>query len=414
MPPSMKYLYAKYREVAIDQLNKVNTSMLNSAQQGYINALNVSAGLMHSEQISPYVAIKMATRELVEHGLIGFYDKAGRRWEPQTAVEMIMRSNGNAVANQAVFTRMDEVGAEYITISAHLGARPKCFKDQGQIFSRRGGSGVVEDANGNKLPYRDWNTSSYGQPDGLLGINCRHHAGFFIPGKSTFEPEEIDESENAKRYKQEQKQRAYEREIRKTKRKRDIARALGDEDEAKLLDRKARFESKQLRQFIEENDLRRSKVRERPMDRAVIQKKDEAYSIKNSKSLKETVDTLAGKYDVKPMSKTNVEVRKWYIEHDKGIEDKLKRLPGDATIEDWARVAHALRNKYRTDARNMMIDQNERARLDRDFPNLTFDELLRHKEQKYNLTREEAMRDTIESASRTNKRVNRELGVEDV
>ncbi|MGI6579929.1 MAG: phage minor capsid protein [Saccharofermentanales bacterium] len=265
LPPSVRYAYEKYKETALHELNLVNTSMLTSAQQQYIDILNVSAGLMHSEQISPYVAIKTATRQLVNDGLTGFYDKAGRRWEPQTAVEMIMRTNGNNVANQTLFTRMDEVGANLITISSHLGARPKCFKDQGQIFNRAGGSGITVDGNGESVRYRDWNTSSYGLPDGILGINCRHSAGFFIPGKSIFKPIEYDETANANRYKQEQKQRRYERELRKTKRQRNAASALGDEDEAKRLNQKARLQSQRLRNHIDEHDLRRSKVRERPM-----------------------------------------------------------------------------------------------------------------------------------------------------
>ncbi|HHU52711.1 MAG TPA: hypothetical protein GXZ43_01340 [Clostridiaceae bacterium] len=118
--------------------------------------------------------------------------------------------------------------------------------------------------------YRDWNESSYGLSNGILGINCRHSAGFFVPGKSTFNPVKYDESANAERYKQEQKQRRYERELRKTKRARNIARDLGDEDETRRLNQKARLQSQRLREHIAEHDLRRSKVRERPMDKPVV------------------------------------------------------------------------------------------------------------------------------------------------
>lgn len=257
------YMVQKYREVALDKMNMVNTSMLSSAQQNYIDILNVSTGMMHSGEVSPYVAIRTATKKLVQQGLDGFYDKAGRRWEPQSAVEMIVRTNGNHVANQATFSRMDEVGADLIIISAHLGARPKCYLDQGKIFSRSGRSGTVQDKNGNMLPYYDWNKSSYGQPDGILGINCRHHSGFFFEGLSENLQEEFDESENAKRYKLEQQQRQYERELRKLKRERDIAKLTGDEDAARMANAKVRAKSKQLRDHIEKHELRRSKVRER-------------------------------------------------------------------------------------------------------------------------------------------------------
>lgn len=262
MAAKTTFMIEKLKEQALDRMNLVNTSMLTSAQQKYINTLNVAAGFMLSGE-SPHVAMKTATRQLVKDGLTGFYDRAGRQWEPQSAVEMILRTTGNSAANQAAFTRMDEVGCDVIVVSSHLGARPKCSLVQGKLFSRSGTTKTVKDKHGAVWQVGDWNKTSYGEPDGILGINCRHHIGMFFDGLSENKQEQIDETKNRERYEQEQKQRKLERELRKAKRERDVAKEIGDEDGARLANRKARAKSKELRDHIAEFDLRRSKVRER-------------------------------------------------------------------------------------------------------------------------------------------------------
>lgn len=278
MAAKTTFMIEKLKEQALDRMNLVNTSMLTSAQQKYINTLNVAAGFMLSGE-SPHVAMKTATRQLVKDGLTGFYDRAGRQWEPQSAVEMILRTTGNSAANQAAFTRMDEVGCDVIVVSSHLGARPKCSLVQGKLFSRSGTTKTVKDKNGAVWQVGDWNKTSYGEPDGILGINCRHHIGMFFDGLSENKQEQIDETKNRERYEQEQKQRKLERELRKAKRERDVAKEIGDEDGARYANAKVRAKSKELRSHIEEFDLRRSRVRER-------------YYALNPEHLKEKLDFI--------------------------------------------------------------------------------------------------------------------------
>jgi len=176
---------------------------------------------------------------------------------------MILRTTGNSAANQAAFTRMDEVGCDVIVVSSHLGARPKCSLVQGKLFSRSGTTKTVKDKNGAVWQVGDWNKTSYGEPDGILGINCRHHIGMFFEGLSENKQEQVDETKNRERYEQEQKQRKLERELRKAKRERDVAKEIGDEDGARYANAKVRAKSKELRSHIEEFDLRRNRVRER-------------------------------------------------------------------------------------------------------------------------------------------------------
>ncbi len=252
----------KLQEQALHALNLVNTSMLTSAQQGYIDTLNRAAGLV-AEGESPRAAVRYATKQLAKDGLTGFVDRAGRRWEPQSAVEMIIRTTWNNAANQAAFTQLEAMGCDVILVSAHMGARPKCSLVQGKLFSLSGSTESVKDKHGASHAVGDWTRTSYGEPDGILGINCRHHIGAFFDGLSVNETEEIDEEENRERYKREQEQRKLERELRKIKRERDVANASGDREEYLKQHRRARAKSQQLRDHIEEHSLRRSKVRER-------------------------------------------------------------------------------------------------------------------------------------------------------
>lgn len=70
------------------------------------------------------------------------------------------------------------------------------------------------------------------------------------------------------------------------------------------------------------------------------------------------------------------DVRKWYKWHDEHIGERLDKT---LSLEGQAKQAHALRNRYRTEARELMADQQTRKKLDETRPNIAFDELLADK-----------------------------------
>ena len=122
------------------------------------------------------------------------------------------------------------LGGDYIEISQHSGARPKCADDQGQIFSLSGNTDPITDGRGKKIKVRAWSSSSYGQPDGILGINCGHSRYFFVPGLSIHRVEPIPRGENDEAYVEKQRQRLYERTIRNKKREIAMLKQTGAED----------------------------------------------------------------------------------------------------------------------------------------------------------------------------------------
>ena len=81
------------------------------------------------------------------------------------------------------------------------------------------------------MKYYSWKDTSYGEPDGILGINCTHHKWLFLPGMSIrrhFPTEDMEA--NNKLYRQTQVQRALERSVRKQKRECMLQHQAGNEE----------------------------------------------------------------------------------------------------------------------------------------------------------------------------------------
>lgn len=99
---------------------------------------------------------------------------------------------------------------------------------------------------------------------------------------------------------------------------------------------------------------------------------------------------------------SNSEVRKLYKAQVSQISLKIDTTK---SIEEQARQAFDLRNKYRTGARELMSDEVAKEKLNKDKPNPTFEEILESKMRRKGLSREEALKDIIDTATKTNKNV---------
>lgn len=241
---TMKNAIKTYRKQASTDLNMVNTVMLYKAKsaarkvindtselaekKNFLNMLNKAAGKVVTGIESRQAAMRQCIKEMSEKGIPAFVDKCGREWSPEAYINMNIRTTVANTACQAQFDRMDDYGLDLIEVSSHSGARPKCAKDQGKIFNRKNKEGYTTDLYGNKVRYYSWKRSSYGEPDGILGINCGHQVYPFVPGVSrqTYFP--YDNKENNALYKSIQGQRELERRVRKSKRECMILEQLGD------------------------------------------------------------------------------------------------------------------------------------------------------------------------------------------
>lgn len=102
-------------------------------------------------------------------------------------------------------------------------------------------------------------------------------------------------------------------------------------------------------------------------------------------------------------------VRIWYVNAVSSIKDNI---PKSYTMEEKAIQAFNMRNNIRILAREMMIEEEKRKLLYNKKPNKSFEEIVKSKMEKKQLTREQAVEDIYITATKTNKSVNRLYGVE--
>lgn len=278
--PAMQEALQSYVDQATDALNLTNQTMLESTRAVYVRAvetaantarldeakqiLETQAGEVITGQETRVRAIHKAVDQIVEQGITGFYDRAGRQWSPEAYVSMVIKTTAHNAAITAIRTRQQEYGGgDVFQISSHPGARPLCFPYQGGFYSWSG-EGVFTDGDGNPHRYENIITTSYGEAAGIFGINCGHHPIPMIDGYSyPQEQEEITPEENARIYEESQKQRALERDIREAKRNVEMYKAAGDDAGAKAASAKLRHEQARMRQFIDETGRVRRYDRER-------------------------------------------------------------------------------------------------------------------------------------------------------
>lgn len=297
IPPSdtVQRAIKSYWKQAEDGLNMVNTVMQYKvkpawtnlvkgvrgyidkevARQGTLNILNKHTGASIIGAETRQQAVRKAIKDMLDNGIPAFVDKRGREWSPEAYVNMNIRTTVTNTAHTAQFERMDAYGLNLIEVSSHPGARPKCSKDQGKIFDRNNKSGYTQDGAGRKVRYYPWNSSSYGEPDGTLGINCGHHIYPFSAGASLqrYFPAE-DEAENDRLYKQSQQQRAIERKIRRAKQECMAYDAVGDKEALQKASAKLKQGREELTAFTKATGRARRNDRERVIgfDRRLSQK----------------------------------------------------------------------------------------------------------------------------------------------
>lgn len=255
---AMEFFYGQTR----DRLNLTAATMLKSVKHEYCNLIYSTAEQLVDGEKTYQEAMRSCITRLANNNLTAFTDKSGREWSPEAYVSMLLKTANKNVTNLTTFANMDRYGYDLAQVSDHAGARPKCYPYQGTLVSKSGKSGTCEDGNGNRVQYVGLGDTSYGQPDGLLGINCGHYLFPFMPGVSTITSEVQPQGENDQDYALSQKQRELERAVRKAKREKSMAENANDTEGAKTAAEKVKKGQKKLREFINESGRTRRYDRE--------------------------------------------------------------------------------------------------------------------------------------------------------
>ena len=273
-----------YRNQAKNVYNQVNTVMKYKAESTFVRAVNTVADKWTQEQRraqseiankqdvlnilnsntasvvsgaeSRTKAVRTTIHEMAEKGIPAFVDKSGREWSPEAYVNMDIRATVKNTALEAQFSTMDSLGQDVFEVSSHPGSRPKCRPWQGKLISRSGRTTEITDINGHKHKVIPLSQTSFGEPDGLFGINCGHRPRGVSDGLFRKSSVEYDDTEDKELYNKVCRQRELERRVRKSKTEADMLEAAGDTEGAKEVRRKMAEQNKALKSYCDGNGLK--------------------------------------------------------------------------------------------------------------------------------------------------------------
>lgn len=213
------------------QTNKQFSDLLDQAYFETISGAN-----------SYQTAVRRAIRQLAIQGLQTISYPSGHTDQIDVAVRRAVISGVNKTCAQLQLDLANEMDSDLVETTSHFGARPSHQEWQGQIFSLSGKS--------SKYP-SFYEMCHYGEGDGICGWNCKHNFYPFFEGISVHLGDPHDAKESLEYYEATQKQRSYERSIRKLKRQIEALRGAieGTEDKelTKLLEDEKKAKTAKLR-----------------------------------------------------------------------------------------------------------------------------------------------------------------------
>lgn len=321
-----------------DVINLTNTSALQASLTAYTSAINqayleMSTGLYRREDAIKNAVDKIAKsgikivddkskatgNELVKRNgeLFTTYGKGGdvHLYPLDSAIRRDLVTTINKSAGTLTLAVCKDVGATLVETSWHVGARPEHEVWQGRVFSL--------DPNDTRYPYfyapQEAGGTGYGDMLGLCGINCYHSFDPYFEGSpvadQTHKP---TAEENAKAYKEQQQQRAYERRLRGLKREQVAYMAGGYTEDAQKTQQEINKVSKKYRQFLTDTGRTRISILEHVGGYKPISTKAGAtVTPQNPKAIKQTpaprVSTNPNDYKFLTDTQANREYARQYL-----------------------------------------------------------------------------------------------------
>ena len=239
-------------------LNLTNTTALEAAQTSFVQAVNSAYLKTAAGSKTIQDAIMEACKALGGTGIkINYISERGNHttYSLDAAVRRDIVTSINQSASQLTVKRCEQYDCDLVEVTAHAGSRPEHAEWQGKVYSLTGktkGYRRLEEATG------------YGTVEGLCGANCQHSFYPYFPGMSKqLDREELKGIDQEQAYKDSQKQRYYEREIRADKREEAALRAAGFDKEADEAAQHRKVVSQRLQAHLDATGRARRRDRER-------------------------------------------------------------------------------------------------------------------------------------------------------
>lgn len=252
--------------------NLTRTTMMQS-QRDLLNMLNEVDFRVASGLQSYSSAVCEVLDRYAESGVMVNYPTGSRR-SLEAAVRCCIVTSMNQTAAEVTNQYIIQHGVEYVVVSQHLGARYNP-KDPTGVSSHDWWQGKTYKIHGSEPGFPNLLESTGYNIDfeskrgvcvnmlGLHGYNCRHSHGPWYKELGDRAFPKLDKEESQKRYDLEQKQRYFERTVRKTKRlllvKEQELKAFPDnpdiQSEYDKLSYKLRMQNRQYGEFCAESGL---------------------------------------------------------------------------------------------------------------------------------------------------------------
>lgn len=239
-------------------LKKAQHSVLRKMDDVYRQTIYKSQVYMQAGAVTLNKAIDMATKDFLKQGINSIKYADGKNVNTASYAEMCLRTANHRAKLLGEGSKRDEWGVHLVVVSAHANTCPMCEPWQGKV--------LIDDVFSHPSKeyietYRKkYKLLSEAIKAGLMHPNCRHNLVTYFEGITTL-PKVPDGKEAIETYKAEQKQRAYERAIRKQKR---IAEGTCDDLNRKQEYTKLMEMEKSLREYLKKHpQLRRNYEREK-------------------------------------------------------------------------------------------------------------------------------------------------------
>lgn len=246
------------QKVVEQDLKRAQYSVLRKMDDVYRQTIYKSQVYMQSGTVTLNKAIDMATKDFLKQGINSIKYSDGKNVNIASYAEMCLRTANHRAKLLGEGIKRDEWGVHLVVVSAHVNTCKMCEPWQGKV--------LIDDVFSHpSKEYIERNSKKYkllseAIKANLMHPNCRHNLVTYFEGVTRL-PKIPDEKESIETYKVEQKQRAFERAIRKQKR---IVEGTCDESNKQQEYTKLRALEKSLREHLKKHpQLRRNYEREK-------------------------------------------------------------------------------------------------------------------------------------------------------
>lgn len=191
-------------------------------QDAYNEAIRTAAAVVLTGAGTRVDAAREALRKLADQGITGFTDRSGRKWDMASYAEMATRTASGHAAINGHMDRLIGLGVDTVYVSDSPEECEKCRPFEGQILSITGNT-TGELSDGKKVLC----SVEESKEEGLWHPNCTHSVSIYLPGFTEL-PEDTEDPVD---YEERQRQRAYERRVRKWKRRVEVEEGLVGKDD---------------------------------------------------------------------------------------------------------------------------------------------------------------------------------------